>query len=170
MPVVERTSFEDWNCSAARALEVVGDWWTMMIVREAMYGTRRFSDFQQRLGISRSMLTRRLQKMEDDGLLSRRPSQDDKRSGDYRLTSKGKSLFTILVALMQWGDQWEQGGKPPVIFLDRRTGQPLDRLVVRDVQGNPVKPSQLVPAPGPGADEETVGRFFYDKRTASAKR
>ena len=136
----------------------------MMIVRECMYGTRRFSDFQRRLGISKNILTRRLQKMEDDDLLARIQSSSDRRTSDYRLTAKGKSLFTILIALMQWGDQWEQDGEPPMQFVDRLTGQPLERLVVRDVEGNPVKPSRLIPVPGPGADEDTIERFFYDGR------
>lgn len=157
---MERTSFKEWNCSVARTLEVIGDWWTMMIVREAFYGTRTFSGFEKRLGISKSMLSRRLSKMESDGLLVRRPTHGDGRSFEYRLTEKGRALFPVLVSMMQWGDRWEdQGAGAPVVLKRRKSSEDIALLEVRSVAGNPLKPGDLTPLPGPGADAETKSRF-----------
>ena len=106
MVVVQRTSFEDMNCSVAQCLEVVGEWWSLLIVRDAFLGVRRFDDFQARLGISRNILNQRLTKLVDEGVLDRVPYQDNPPRSEYRLTDKGRDLWYVLTAMRQWGDRW----------------------------------------------------------------
>ena len=111
---VQRTSFEDMNCSVAQCLEVVGEWWSLLIVRDAFFGVRRFDDFQARLGISRNILNQRLTKLVDDGVLERVPYQDNPPRANYRLTEKGRDLWHVLTAMRQWGDRWAAPDGPPL--------------------------------------------------------
>jgi DNA-binding HxlR family transcriptional regulator len=150
---MKRTSFDDMNCSLARTLEVVGEWWTLLIIRDALWGTTRFDDFQRRLGIARNILTVRLQWLEAHGVMARLPS------GGYGLTEKGRALFPAIVALMQWGDDWihaETG--PPILFTDKATGQPLQRIALRDAHGQDLPPDQIAIRAGPGATARTRAR------------
>ena len=101
---MERKSFADMDCSVAQCLEVVGDWWTMLIVRDAFLGVTRFDDFRQRLGISRNILQQRLTKLVDAGVLKRVPYSEHPPRDDYRLTAKGRDLWPVLTAMRQWGD------------------------------------------------------------------
>ena len=94
--VVQRTSFEGASCSVAQCLEVVGEWWSLLIVRDAFLGVTRFDDFQARLGISRNILTRRLNHLADSGILRRVPYQDHPPRSEYRLTSKGRDLWHVV--------------------------------------------------------------------------
>src|SRR5687768_7420595 len=110
---MRRTSFEDMHCSVARTLDVVGEWWTMLIIRDAFRGVRRFEDFQRSLGIARNVLTARLQRLVDEGVIERRPYQDNPLRHEYRLTAKGLDLYPVLVSLMQWGDRWKAGRAGP---------------------------------------------------------
>lgn len=132
----------------------------MMIVREAFYGSTRFSEFQSRLGISRNILTKRLVKMEADGLLEKHPDPDDARASCYQLTAKGRALFAVLVALLQWGDKWATGKKGPPLAMVRRDDEaPIAPLEVRDSAGNPVRPRDVRLKVLHGADEETRQRL-----------
>src|SRR3954447_12475898 len=106
MLAVQRTSFEDMNCSVAQCLEVVGEWWSMLIVRDAFLGVRRFDDFQARLGISRNILNIRLTTLTEAGVLERVPYQERPRRFEYRLTDKGRDLWPVLATMRQWGDKW----------------------------------------------------------------
>jgi DNA-binding HxlR family transcriptional regulator len=150
---MKRTSFNDMNCSLARTLEVVGEWWTLLIIRDALWGTTRFDDFQRRLGIARNILTVRLQRLEAHGVMARL------HGGGYGLTEKGRALFPAIVALMQWGDDWihaETG--PPILFTDKATGQPLQRVGLRDAKGQDLPPDQIAIRAGPGATARTRAR------------
>src|SRR6266849_7060607 len=89
------TSLADWNCSIAKTLDVVGEWWTLLILRDAFGGTRRFDDFQASLGLARSVLTARLQKLTDHGLLERRASTQHPPRYEYHLTEKGRALYPV---------------------------------------------------------------------------
>jgi DNA-binding HxlR family transcriptional regulator len=155
-----RTSFEDQDCGIARALEVLGDWWTLLIVREAFFGTRRFGDFQRTLGIARNILSQRLNQLVQHGVLE---TVDAGRYGtrfEYRLTEKGEDLLPVLTALREWGDRWIFGAeREPLILRDRETRRRIPRLEVRDAEGRPLGRREIVAEPGPGASPETRSRF-----------
>jgi DNA-binding HxlR family transcriptional regulator len=162
---VKRSSLDSMNCSLARSLEVVGEWWTLLIVREAMWGTSRFDDFHRRLGIARNILVTRLATLERFGVIERRPSAENARLHDYLLTEKGWDLFPTVVALMQWGDRWihaKQG--PPIEFFDRAKGQRIQTLSVRNARGRLLRPDQVAIEAGPGARKETVKRAELARR------
>src|SRR5690554_6072349 len=101
-----RKRFDDSNCSVARALNQVGDWWSLLIVLHAMYGTRRFVDFQQELGIAKNILCDRLARLVENGVLKKVDVGEHGSRFEYRLTEKGRDLFPVVIALRQWGDKW----------------------------------------------------------------
>src|SRR3954451_5217137 len=102
------------NCSIAQCLEVVGEWWSLLIVREMFMGTTRFDDLQAHLGISRNVLNQRLGRLMDEDILEREPYQDNPVRYDYRLTAKGRDLWPVLAAMRQWGDEHAAPNGPPV--------------------------------------------------------
>ncbi|GGY62548.1 winged helix-turn-helix transcriptional regulator [Marinobacter zhanjiangensis] len=134
-----RKRFDDSSCSVARALNEVGDWWSLLIVLQAMYGTRRFVDFQQELGIARNILGDRLNRLVDNDVLRKVDVGEHGPRFEYRLTDKGRDLFPVVIALRQWGDRYNPCPDQPSLDLrDRRTGQPIRQLEVLDADGNPV--------------------------------
>ena len=118
---MKRTPFADWPCSIARAVDILGDWWTPLVLRESFYGVRRFEDFQKTLGIGRNILTQRLNRLVDEGLLVRRPYQDKPLRNEYVLTDKGRDFFPVLMAMVHWGDKWLSGEAGPPITLRHTT-------------------------------------------------
>ncbi len=124
------------SCSIARTLEQVGDWWTLLLIREALSGTRRFGEFQSHLGIAPNVLTQRLQDLVHNGILEVTTASENGRALDYRLTDKGRDLFPIIVALAQWGDRHAPApGGPPVVIVDRDHQRPIAPLQVRSDDG-----------------------------------
>lgn len=105
----QRTSLADADCAIAQALDVVGDWWTLLIVRDTARGVHRFDALQEELGVSRKVLTERLRLLVDAGVLSREPYQDRPPRYEYRLTRRGRALLPVLIALQDWGDTWVMG-------------------------------------------------------------
>jgi DNA-binding HxlR family transcriptional regulator len=103
---MQRKRFDGMNCSIARALDEVGEWWTLLIIRECTQGNTRFDEFQSELGISRNILTARLERLIELKILERFPLPERAKTFGYRLTAKGVELYPVLVALMQWGDRW----------------------------------------------------------------
>jgi DNA-binding HxlR family transcriptional regulator len=150
---VQRTSFRDVNCSIAQCLEVVGEWWTMLIVRDALLGVSRFDDFHARLGISRNVLNHRLGHLVEHGVLRRVPYQDNPPRYDYRLTAKGRDLWTVATAMRQWGDRWAAPQGPPVEAVHRPCGHRATTVPTCSACGEPVDPADLEPVPGPGATD-----------------
>jgi DNA-binding HxlR family transcriptional regulator len=148
-----RTSLDHHNCSLARTAEVIGDKWALMIIRDAFYGYRRFRDFKERLGITQAVLSDRLARLVEQGILERHELGEGARQ-DYGLTAKGRDLFAVLVALVQWGDRWIHDGKPPVDILDAMHGKPV-QLRVSDAEGKPLKLREVVLKAGPGANDAT---------------
>ena len=110
------------HCSVAQCLEVVGEWWSMLIVRDASLGVSRFDDFQERLGISRNVLQQRLTHLVDHGVLERVAYQAHPPRYDYRLTEKGRDLWPVLAAMRQWGDRWAAPEGPPLEVVHRDCG------------------------------------------------
>lgn len=148
--------FGDENCSVARALEIVGDWRTLLVVRQAFLGVRRFADFEASLGIAKNVLTQRLMHLTEHGVMKRVDAGVHGPRYEYELTAMGKDLATVMTALRQWGDRWVFGeGQEPLLVLDRRTGRPLPRVRMLDEQGQPISARDLEVRPGPGASAET---------------
>ncbi|MER5778196.1 winged helix-turn-helix transcriptional regulator [Streptomyces sp. NPDC002039] len=107
--MAQRTHLGDADCSIAQALDVVGDWWTLLVVRDAARGVHRFEEFQRELGVSRKVLTERLKLLVEAGVLTREPYQERPVRHEYRLTPRGRGLLPVLVALQDWGDAWILG-------------------------------------------------------------
>ncbi len=134
-----RKRFDDSNCSVARALNEVGDWWSLLVVLHAMYGTRRFVDFQRELGIARNILCDRLARLVDHQVLKKVEVGEHGSRCEYRLTEKGRDLFPIVVALRQWGDKWNPAPEQqPLDLRDRETGKPIRPIEVLSVDGKPL--------------------------------
>ena len=105
------------RCSVARTLDVIGEWWTMLIVRDAFRGTTRFEDFHRDLGIARTVLSARLDRLVELGIFARRQYSEHPPRSEYLLTEKGRDLFPVLVTLTQWGDRWTADDGPPLLFV-----------------------------------------------------
>jgi len=148
---VRRTSFEDMNCSVAQCLEVVGEWWSLLIVRDAFLGIRRFDDFQARLGISRNILQQRLTHLVDNDVLERVPYQDKPPRSEYRLTEKGRDLWPVVTAMRQWGDRWAAPDGPPLQMRHKGCGQVVDAVEVCSACGEPLDARAVTAEPGPSA-------------------
>ncbi|MGP0059494.1 MAG: winged helix-turn-helix transcriptional regulator [Beijerinckiaceae bacterium] len=146
-----KTDLSRLNCSLARALDAVGDWWTLLIVRDAFFGLTRFSDFQKSSGIARNILASRLEALVRAGILARTGTETRPL---YELTLKGRALFPALVALMQWGDFWQSGGVPPVELTDEE-GRPVLPIRIESPTGRIVTAETVRFRPGPGANTET---------------
>jgi DNA-binding HxlR family transcriptional regulator len=136
--VLPRT-YDNQVCSVARALEAIGDRWTMLVIRDAFHGVRRFDDFQERLGVARNVLSDRLSRLVDEGILEKRLYQERPSRYEYRLTQKGVDLFPVLVSLMKWGDRHapEPGG-PPMVIVHRGCGGEVDERLLCDRCGEPI--------------------------------
>ena len=119
---MRRTRFDGMQCSIARSLDVVGEWWTLLVLRDAFRGVRRFEDFQRHLGIARNVLSDRLQTLVDHGIFERRRYQERPPRDEYRLTEKGLDLYPVIVGLLQWGDKWAADDGPPVILRHKGCG------------------------------------------------
>jgi len=155
-----RRRFTRENCSVARAIDVLGDGWTLLILREAFLGTRRFADFEKNTGAAKNILSQRLQHLVDCDVLETVDAGRYGRRLEYQLTARGKDLVTVLTALRQWGDRWIFGaGSEPMVVLDRRTGRPVPRVRVVGEDGEALRGQDMVIAPGPGATRATRARF-----------
>jgi DNA-binding HxlR family transcriptional regulator len=147
---VERKSFASMDCSVAQCLEVVGEWWSMLIIRDAFLGVTRFDEFQSRLGIARNILQARLTSLVDAGVLQRvaystRPPRDD-----YRLTPKGRDLWPVLNAMRQWGDAHAAPAGPPVEIVHALCGARTSAVLVCSSCGEPLVAHDVAAVPGPG--------------------
>jgi len=154
------TKFNDLNCSVADALQLIGEWWTILIIREAFFGTRRFEDFQQQLGIARNILTVRLRSLCEKGILVRVPIKEGARRHEYKLTNMGHDLLPTIIAIGQWGDRWlhEESGAP-VKYLERSTGQEIEDIVILSSEGCQLSEWDLQLVPGEGANTRTIERL-----------
>ena len=138
------------NCSVAQCLEVVGEWWSMLIVRDAFLGVRRFDDFQRRLGISRNILNQRLSGLVAAGVMERVPYVERPPRFEYRLTDKGRDLWPVLTAMRQWGDRHAAPGGPPVEVVHKSCGHHTTAVLVCDRCGGPLAAHDVRAVPGPG--------------------
>jgi DNA-binding HxlR family transcriptional regulator len=133
---MRRTRFDDWPCPIARTTDLVGDWWTPLVMREVFLGRRRFEDFQRSLKVPRAVLAQRLDRLVEEGLLKKVPYQEHPPRYEYRLTDKGKAFWDVLAAMWRWGSDWLWGENgPPVILVDNETGVEVRPLVVDENTG-----------------------------------
>ena len=133
---MKRTRMEDSVCPATRSLDLIGDWWTLLIVRDAMIGLTRFSEFQRSLGAAKNILSTRLKSMVAEGILRIEPAADGSAYQDYVLTEKGKALRPIMVALSQWGSKYLfEDDEPFTEMVDKATRQPLQTIELRSHDG-----------------------------------
>lgn len=150
----DRFRYSAANCSIARTLGVVGEKWTLLILREAFYGVRRFDDFHTALGCARNLLASRLKTLVVHGLLERVGYTDERGRGrhEYKLTDKGRDLFPVVVALMQWGDRWtaDEAG-PAVQMFHRECGAPVTAELTCGAGHSALGACDIAAVPGPGA-------------------
>src|SRR5918994_813538 len=144
-----KRTYEGQNCSIARALELVGERWTLLIVRDAFLGRRRFDEFQESLGVVRNVLTDRLNRLVAEGILERNAYSERPPRSEYELTEKGRELAIPLLALMQWGDR-HVSRKPPRVAR-RRKDRTRVKAVLVDRDNNVVTPAEIEIVPGPGS-------------------
>lgn len=146
-------SLRNVNCGVAQTLDVVGEWWTLMILRNAFLGMRTFDALQDNLGMSTSVLSARLRKLTEAGLLERRQSASDGRSFEYTLTDKGLDLYPVVVGLMQWGEKHAPEPRGPRMKLvERATGRPVQGAQVVSEDGRTLDAREVRIEPGPGMD------------------
>src|SRR3954451_18290079 len=126
MAMVKRTSLEGDGCPIARSLDAIGDWWSLLIIRDALLGARRFGEFQKSLGLAKNILTVRLRALVERGILKTAPASDGSAYQEYVLTPKGRGVFPVLVALRQWSEEFSfASGECSTWLADRGTGRPV---------------------------------------------
>jgi DNA-binding HxlR family transcriptional regulator len=146
--MVKRTSFEGDDCPIARSLEALGDWWSLLIIREALFGVSRFGEFQKKLGLAKNILTVRLRALLDQGILATAPASDGSAYQEYRLTAKGRGVFPVLVALRQWSEEFdEHPDEIATILVDREKGKPVRKLALYSDDGRLLAPGDTVLKP-----------------------
>ncbi|WP_029630624.1 winged helix-turn-helix transcriptional regulator [Zavarzinella formosa] len=132
------------ECPVARSLEAVGDWWSLLIVRDAFFGKRRFGEFLSSLGVARNILTTRLKKLVAHGILETIPASDGSAYKEYVLTEKAKGLYLVLIALRQWGQGcMTNDGDQEMTLVDRRTRTPIQPLALRSADGRELGPEDV---------------------------
>jgi DNA-binding HxlR family transcriptional regulator len=157
--MVKRTSFENDDCPIARSLDAIGDWWSMLIIREALFGSRRFGEFQKSLGLARNILTVRLRALVDQGILQMAPASDGSAYQEYLLTPKGRGVFPILVALRQWSEQFDDHPEEiTTILVDKEKGRPVRKLELHSQDGRLLGAGDTALKPRAGSKRATRPR------------
>jgi DNA-binding HxlR family transcriptional regulator len=158
---VERTSFGKMQCPIARSLERVGEWWSILILRDALLGLTRFDEFQKSLNIAPGMLTRRLNALVDSGLLERHQYNFHPPRYEYVLTGRGRDFRSVLVAMLTWGNRHFAPEGASVTLADAKTGATVDPVFVDRSSGRPITEETCVFAPGPAAKARTRRRLAF---------
>src|SRR6266403_5509689 len=161
---MQRKSFGRMVCPIARSLERVGEWWSILILRDALHGLRRFDQFQKSLGIAPNMLARRLNALVDAGLLERRRYSEHPPRDEYVLTARGRDFRPVLIALMAWGNRHFAPEGASVHLIDTRTGAAVDPILVDRATGQPIQAPDYALAAGPAAPERTRRRYASVRR------
>ena len=148
---MEKSALGDFACSIARTLDIVGEWWTLLVLRDLFAGMSRFDELQQDLGVASNVLAARLKRLVEAGLVEREVGADDARVRLYRLTAKGRELYPVLLSLMAWGDKWLAGpGRQPVLVVHRGCGKVTAAVPSCSICGEPLALEQLAFEAGPG--------------------
>ena len=150
--MVKRTSFEGDDCPIARSLEALGDWWSLLIIREAFFGVSRFGEFQKKLGLAKNILAVRLRTLIDRGILAHAPASDGSAYQEYRLTPKGRGTFPILVALRQWSEEFDENpAEIATLLVDSAKGKPVRKLALYAEDGRLLEAPDTALKPRPPA-------------------
>ena len=145
-------SYEHMNCSVAQSLNILGERWALLIIRDAMLGAKRFVQFERSLGISRNVLTARLNMLVEEGLMEKRQAVETKHP-EYVLTQAGRDLEPVLLAITHWGDKYRPNPKGArLIFADKETGVPIQPIHAITEDGRSLKPGEVTAVLGPGGD------------------
>ncbi|MEV6622390.1 helix-turn-helix domain-containing protein [Amycolatopsis sp. NPDC051106] len=164
---MKRTSFAQWPCSIARTMDLLGDWWTPLVLRDAFYGVRRFDEFQQALGIARNTLADRLKRLVDEGLLEKVAYQAEPVRYDYVLTEKGRDFYPVLLAMTRWGDKWlSSEAGPPITVHHAACGHDTHAEIVCADCGEPMTPADTRMRRGPGFPPRLAQRPDVEARFA----
>jgi DNA-binding HxlR family transcriptional regulator len=150
MALVKRTSFENAECPIARSLDALGDWWSLLIIRDAFLGLRRFSEFQKNLGLAKNILTVRLRTLVDHRILTTAPASDGSAYQEYLLTPKGRGVFPVLVALRQWSEEFDDRPEEiATLLVDREKGRPVRKLELHAQDGRLLRVGDTELRPNP---------------------
>jgi DNA-binding HxlR family transcriptional regulator len=163
---MQRKSFGRMACPIARSLERVGEWWSILILRDAFYGLTRFDEFQTSLGIAPNILTRRLNALLDAGLLKRRRYSQRPPRYEYVLTERGRDFRPVMQAMLAWGNRHFAPKGAPVVILNQETGDVADPVLIDRISGRPLSDPVFRVAAGPGADEAARKRIAARNGTA----
>ena len=144
---MQRKSFAEMQCPIARSLERVGEWWSILILRDAFRGMRRFEEFRESLGVAPNMLTRRLNALVEAGLLRRELYCEHPPRHEYRLTERGKDFRPVLLSLLAWGNRHFASESEGVMLVDSKTGEPIDPVLVDRRSGRPLEPGSHAVVP-----------------------
>jgi DNA-binding HxlR family transcriptional regulator len=156
---MQRKSFTSMTCPIARGLERVGEWWSMLILRDAFAGMTRFDEFQKSLGIAPGMLTKRLNALVDAGMLTREQYSERPPRDEYRLTPRGLDFRPVLIAMMDWGNRHFSPEGPTIMIVDSATGTPAEPVMVDRASGRRLIAPDFKLVAGPGATEGTRKRL-----------
>ncbi len=156
---MQRKSFGNMQCPIARSLERVGEWWSILILRDAFLGVTRFDQFQKSLGIAPNMLTRRLNALVEAGLLERRSYNERPQRFEYVLTERGRDFRPVLLAILAWGNKHFAPEGPSVVIVDTETGELAEPILVDRRSGRPLTDPVFRAVAGPAADERTRRRY-----------
>jgi len=151
-------SFGNMQCPIARSLERVGEWWSILILRDAFQGLTRFDQFQESLGIAPNILTRRLNSLVEAGLLERRRYSERPSRGEYVLTDRGRDFRPVLWALLAWGNKHFAPEGKSIVIVDSKTGEEAEPVLVDRKSGRPLAAPDFRSAAGPAADAHTRER------------
>jgi DNA-binding HxlR family transcriptional regulator len=164
---MERKSFGNMQCPIARTLERVGEWWSILILRDALHGLTRFDQFQKSLDIAPNMLTRRLNSLVESGLLERHQYCERPPRHEYLLTDLGRDFRSILVALNSWGNKHFAPEGPSVLLIDTVTGDAAEPMMVDRKSGKPLSSADFVFVAGPQANESMIRRINFARERAA---
>jgi DNA-binding HxlR family transcriptional regulator len=165
---MRRTSFDSWPCSIARTVDILGDGWTLLVLREVFYGESRFDGFIDSLGIARNTLTDRLRRLENAGLLQRRPYQSEPVRHEYLLTDKGRDFFGVLAAINTWGDRWlADDDRVPVVMHHTACDHDTKAKVVCSSCGEPLHHQDVAVRTGPGYPARLLNSSHVKARFAT---
>jgi DNA-binding HxlR family transcriptional regulator len=165
---MQRKSFNDVPCPIARSLERVGEWWSILILRDAFHGLTRFDQFQKSLDIAPNMLTRRLNALVESGLLERRRYSERPPRDEYVLTEMGRDFRPVLWSLLAYGNKHFAPEGASVVIVDSETGAPADPLLVDRATGRPLTEGGYRVVAGPGATEAVRRRYAVNRETVAA--